>query len=101
MDRLVLYDLHRDSMQHGDVIAFSGKGRVSELIKWRTKSPFSHVGLVVRWNLNGGFGDTVFLIESTTLTALPDLVYGDVIKGVQLHRLSEALSAYQGRAWWC
>lgn len=94
------YQLCRPRMKHGDVIAFSGKSRLSELIKWRTRSPYSHVGLVLRWSLGNGFGDTVMLIESTTLTDLPDAVHGEIIKGVQIHRLAERLAGYQGRVWW-
>lgn len=40
------YDRVRDRMQPGDIIAFSGKGNFSELIKWVTRSEVSHIGIV-------------------------------------------------------
>jgi hypothetical protein len=100
MDPLCVYNHYRPTMCHGDVLAFSGKSRLSEVIKWKTGSPYSHVGMVLRWDLGGGFGDTVFLVESTTLTDLPDAVTGECIKGVQIHRLSERLTGYKGAVWW-
>jgi hypothetical protein len=99
--RLSRYDELRPQMRHGDVIAFGGKSRLSEIIKWRTRSQFSHVALVLRWALNGGFGDTLMICEATTLTDLPDAWSNEVIQGVQLHRLSERLASYRGSAWWC
>jgi hypothetical protein len=50
----------RDNLKTGDLIFFSGKHWLSDLIRWRSKSGFSHVGLVVRLPEI----DKVFLIES-------------------------------------
>ncbi len=36
----------RAQIKPGDIIAFSGKGNFSEIIKWATKSEVSHVGVV-------------------------------------------------------
>ncbi len=93
------YKEYRPQMKTGDVIAFSGKGRLSNLIKRKTDSPYSHVALVVATDLKG-FGNSVLITESTTLTTLPDAKTGEVIKGVQMQWLSQRLDAYDGQAWW-
>lgn len=94
------YEQYRSSMKTGDVIAFSGKGRVSQIIKWKTQSEFSHVGIIMGSDMGGGIGQTVLLIESTTLGNLPDSKTGEIIKGVQMHFLSKRLGSYNGDAWW-
>ena len=96
-----LYQEFRPEMKTGDVIAFSGKGRVSEIIKWKTGSPYSHVALVLSTDLGGAFGGVnVLVIESTTLNNLPDVKTGELIKGVQMQWLSKRLQTYDGAAWW-
>jgi hypothetical protein len=87
-------------MKTGDVIAFSGKGRVSQIIKWKTGSMFSHVGIVLDTDMQGGVGHAVMLIESTSLKNLPDALCNEVIKGVQIHFLSKRLESYEGEVWW-
>ena len=82
-----MYQKYRNQMKTGDVIAFSGKGRVSQIIKWKTGSQFSHVGIVLDSNMQGGVGHAVMLIESTSLRNIPDAVHNEVIKGVQIHFL--------------
>ena len=93
------YEFYRPMMKCGDVVAFGGKGAFSRVIKWRWNSPYSHVGLVYRTQIEAG-GDSVFLVESTTLSNIPDAVTGDRRKGVQLHWLSKRLTSYDGEAWW-
>jgi cell wall-associated NlpC family hydrolase len=41
----------RNKMRPGDVIAFSGKGNFSEIIKWATRASVSHVGVVLQSKL--------------------------------------------------
>ncbi len=94
------YELHRPRMKTGDVLAFSGKSRTSRIVRWATRSPYSHVALLWRARLPGGFGPSVLLIESTTLVDLPDAVTRSVHKGVQLHFASQRVSAYEGKVWW-
>ena len=91
-----MYELNRLVMRTGDVIAFSGKGRVSEVIKTYTRSDISHVGIVFK-NENG----RVIIMESTTLLDKPDLVTGEFIKGVQQQYLSDRIKAYDGLVYWC
>jgi hypothetical protein len=65
----------------GDLIAFSGRGLVSNLIKLFTFSRVSHVGVMLTSNL---------IIESTSL---------DGFKGVTMNPLSRRLEIYPGRVW--
>lgn len=88
----------RSSLKTGDVIAFSGKGRASEIIKWYTNSEFSHVGIVLNTSMTE-IGSIVLLIESTSLVNIPDAVTKELWKGVQIHILSNRLNNYDGEAW--
>ncbi|HIK12695.1 MAG TPA: hypothetical protein IGS52_20955 [Oscillatoriaceae cyanobacterium M33_DOE_052] len=94
------YEQYRPQMQTGDAIAFSGTSGFSELIKWATRSPYSHVGIILKSDLGEGFGETVFLVESTTETNQRDFEGKQVIKGVQIHFLSKRLETYPGSVWW-
>ena len=94
-----LYCQHRDAIKTGDVIAFSGNSLVSRLIKWKTGSPYSHVGIVMDGDIKGGIGKVVLMVEST-VTVKPDASARKVINGVQLHFLSKKLECYDGGAWW-
>lgn len=85
----------RNRMQPGDVIAFSGKGNLSEVIKWATRSQVSHVGVVLQSQLlvedttQAGFFNQI--IESTSLNGF---------SGVTITRLSDRVYAYDGDMWW-
>ncbi len=87
------YDVHRDSMRPGDLIAFGGKGRASAIIKRFTNSTVSHIGLVRHVQVVDEPGFRYFneIVESTTLGG---------ISGVQTSRLSRRLEQYEGEAWW-
>ena len=81
----------------GDVIAFSGNGLVGKAIRRGTRSPYSHVGIVLD-RLDGRYR----LAESSFFNGLPDFQQQPAIKGVQLHWLEDWLSAYRrdGAAFW-
>ncbi len=98
----------RDQMLPGDLIAFGGKGRASNIIKFFTRSVVSHVGLVrhVQMLASSSPASVVWpsmdepatmsryfneIVESTSL---------DGISGVQTARLSRRLEKYEGEAWW-
>ena len=89
------YEEIRDRMQPGDVIAFSGKGNLSEVIRWATRSQVSHVGVVLQSKLlvgatpQDGFFNQI--IESTSLNGF---------SGVTITRLSDRVYAYDGDMWW-
>lgn len=95
-----LYSQYREAMKTGDVIAFSGNSRISKIIKWKTDSQYSHVGIVMDADAKGGIGKAVLMVESTALCNQPDVLDGKIIKGVQLHFLSNRLDEYDGKAWW-
>lgn len=82
----------RDELASGDLILFSGKGRISGAIKWFTAGRWSHVGIVHRIDSH----DMVLLWESTTLTSLRDVETGRAMHGVQTVPLSERIRQYQG-----
>lgn len=89
------YQDARKKMLPGDVIAFSGKGQFSEIIKWGTRSNVSHVGVILQSKViledtpQPGFLNQI--IESTTLNGF---------SGVTVNRLSDRISAYDGEIWW-
>lgn len=91
----VLYQDARSKMKAGDVIAFSGKGNFSEIIKWATRAPVSHVGVVLQSKLmiDGDPQAGIFnqIIESTSLNGF---------SGVTISRLSDRLATYDGEIWW-
>jgi hypothetical protein len=89
------YDAARSRMQTGDVVLFSGKGGLSQAIKWFTDSGWSHVGMVFRLELDPP-NDLVMLWESTSLSDLADYESGRPTKGVQLVVLSERVKRYKG-----
>ncbi|MEN8244711.1 MAG: hypothetical protein ABFS43_07400 [Thermodesulfobacteriota bacterium] len=89
------YPYVRDDMKPGDVIAFSGKGHFSEIIKWATRAPVSHVGIILKSQLLGMEADDnrYFnqIIESTSLNGF---------SGVSISRLSDRINTYDGEMWW-
>ena len=95
---LAVYEQHRPQIKTGDVIAFSGTSGFSGFIKLFTNSKYSHVGIVIKSDTEM-FGDTIFLVESTTELGKSNYDGQQVIKGVQTHFLSQRLAMYQGGAW--
>lgn len=84
----------RGSIQPGDVIAFGGKGRASSWIKFLTRGPVSHVGIVLRRKMANANGDPRVFVEVIESTSLGGVV------GVQTTRLSDHLRSYEGEIWW-
>lgn len=91
----VLYQDARAQMKAGDIIAFSGKGNFSEIIKWATRAPVSHVGIILQSKLliDGDPQSGMFnqIIESTSLNGF---------SGVSISRLSDRIATYDGEIWW-
>lgn len=85
------YENIRGQLKTGDIILFSGKGGVSDGIKFFTLSKWSHVGMVYCFNDARDVNGTVFCWESTTLTSIPDADSGRLTKGVQRVEFSERL----------
>jgi hypothetical protein len=83
------YKSVRCRIRPGDIIAFSGSGRISRLIQFFTRSVVSHVGIV--FEIMERDVRRVKLMESTTL---------DGLQGVQETYLSERIQTYSGPVWW-
>jgi len=86
----------------GDVIAFSGNGLDAKIIQWFTRSPYSHVAIVLETEYLNQQCQDILIAESTSYTALLDFKGQKRLMGVQVHWLSHWLDAYKacGRAWW-
>lgn len=93
--KVAKYSELRDEMLPGDIIAFSGKGHFSEIIKWATRAPVSHIGIILQSKLligstpQQGFFNQI--IESTSLNGF---------SGVSVSRLSDRVQTYDGDMWW-
>ena len=89
----ITYKEVRELMQPGDVIAFGGKGHLSEIIKFATFSSISHVGVMLQTKIpednTGRFFNQI--IESTSLNGF---------NGVNVSRFSDRLNTYEGELWW-
>lgn len=89
------YEQVRLEMKPGDVIAFSGKGNLSEIVKLATRSGVSHVGVVLQSSLliddDPRMGFFHHIIESASLNGF---------SGVTVSRLSERIDRYDGAMWW-
>jgi hypothetical protein len=81
----------RSQLKTGDVLLFSGKGQISEGIKFFTLSKWSHVGMVYRFDDPLDPDGSVFCWESTTLCDIADADTGKLTRGVQRVELSERL----------
>lgn len=85
----------RDKMQPGDVIAFAGKGDLSEIVKWATKSSVSHVGVILQ---------TKLLIRNQPQDGYMNQIVESAIfngfSGVTINRLSDRFANYDGEIWW-
>ena len=77
----VPYDHVRENLRSGDIVFCSGTYFFSGLIRWFTKSSWSHVGMIYRDDDLG----RVFILESETLI------------GVRVAPLSKYLRDYHGR----
>lgn len=87
------YERLRADLKTGDLVLFSGKGAISNVIKLFSGGKWSHIGMILRLE---SFGDSVLLWESTTLNDVKDIETGVRTKGVQLVPLSQRLENYDG-----
>lgn len=89
---VVSYQMVRNQIKPADVIAYGGIGTVSNIIKFATRHPCSHVETVMQTMYNSK-GDTVNLaIGSTSLD--------NGFSGVKINRLSQNIENYNGNVWW-
>jgi hypothetical protein len=89
---IISYDSIRDYLKTGDIVLFSGTGLAGGAIKLLTRSPWSHVGLIVR---RAGEAEPL-LWESMPSGFCKDVDSGSFRTGVQLVRLSERLARFTG-----
>lgn len=78
-------------MKTGDLIAFGGKGLVSDLIKAVTKSSVSHVGLVMMADCGGFRLNNVVEANGGKKSGM---------SGVHILRLRDRVEKYNGSLWW-
>lgn len=90
----VLYEDIRETIQTGDLIAFGGKGFLSDGIKGFIQSSVSHVGVALRTAIIAvdgmPVGSLIICVESTSL---------DGFKGVIGNQLSLRIKQYDGDIW--
>lgn len=89
---MTAYEKIRSKLKTGDIVLFGGRSSLSIGIRWATRSPWSHVGMVVRVKEIR----TILLWESTVLNDIRDIATGKETKGVQLVPLSQRVKSYDG-----
>lgn len=87
------YEDIRSQLKTGDLVLFSGKSAISNIIKLFSGGKWSHVGMVLRLP---ELDDAVLLWESTTLSDIEDVETNLPTKGVQLIPLSQRIAGYAG-----
>ena len=87
------YSDYREVAATGDMVLFSGTGIASYAIRIATKSPWSHIGMVIKMSE----WDFLALWESTTMCTVADIESGFVRRGVTLVPLSARLITYDGK----
>ena len=81
-----------NTLKTGDLVLFSGNGIVGRMIRFATRSPWSHVGMVIRDQSSGA----LLLWEATTFSNVPDVCSGEILRGVSLVPLEAKIVRYPG-----
>lgn len=81
-----------DFLQTGDIVLFKGRTIISYLLEYFGRSPYSHVGIIIRNPsfLNKDLEDGIYLLESGW-NGIPDSESGTPKVGVQIHFLQDIL----------
>jgi hypothetical protein len=79
-------------VQTGDLLLFRGRGLTSNIVRYFTRSHWSHIGVVVRLR---GVAEPLVL-ESTTLSDSNDLFKGAPVRGIGLVSLADKIRQYDG-----
>lgn len=87
----VNYDDIRDKIQPGDIIAFSGKGFFSEIIKCATRSNVSHTAIVLQSKI---------LINNIPQKDYINQIIESISSGVSISRLSDRINSSNEIIWW-
>jgi len=81
----------------GDILGFSGKSLISDVINVATyglpRVGISHVAIVAEYHAG------LHLFESTTLDAVPCEIQGKPVEGVQCHPVNTVVGGYRGKIW--
>lgn len=88
-----LYQKARPTIKTGDIVLFSGRGFISWGIEKFTKSPWSHIGMVIKDDV----WDIVHLWESTTLANVDDADAGKCVSGCMTTNLSSRVLDFKGK----
>ena len=75
------YEEVRLQIKNGDVFMYKGKKIFPRLIRWLTKSPYSHAGIAVWWN------ERLMIMEA-------------VMRGVRVAPLSRSIYHHKGNVEW-
>lgn len=86
----VAFDKLAPEMKTGDLMLFNGQYKGSKVIEICELSEWSHVGMIVRLDDI----DEPLIWEATSLTNLPDVIYGDQKKGVKMVSLRDRMAHY-------
>jgi hypothetical protein len=93
--------------QPGDLIAYSGTSPIARAIQKTTRSPYSHLAIVLDWSQTSQHdsplhSQDLLIAESAILTQLPNYQGYPCRSGLQIHRLSSWIAAYghHGQTWW-
>ncbi len=81
----------RDHLKTGDLVFFSGDHWLSGLIRWRSRSAWSHVGMVIKIDEM----DRIFVAESTLEVGVRLIPMSFILKNY-----GGNYNAYQGRVAW-
>lgn len=80
-----------NSFDTGDILLFSGQAFISHIIRFFTRSDWSHIGLVIKEN------NKLYVMEATTLTNTNDITLGKPVKrSISLSKLDERIANYRG-----
>ena len=90
MDRIA-YDEYRACLKTGDIVLFGGNKGIGPLIKFLTRSDWSHVGMVVKDR------NDILLWESMKFGKASDVEFNKEVKGVQMTLLSERIRKFSGK----
>jgi hypothetical protein len=80
-NKISRYEEVRLQIKNGDVFMYKGKKIFSRLIRWLTKSPYSHAGIAVWWN------ERLMVMEA-------------VMRGVRVAPLSRNIYQHKGNIEW-
>lgn len=81
----------------GDIVLFKGNTIVSKILQCFGDSEYSHVGIILKnpTFINGNFQEELYIMESSFTEDMKDSEDDIVIRGVQIHKLSEVLEKCQ------